>query len=232
MKHTARSAPKAARIPYSGERVRRVRRPFRKTRLFARLVVALFVLGCIWIGYVLWLTGSYRSPAALPKADAGIVLGAALWRDKPSPGLRERLDHALRLYRQGAFPTFIVSGGLDYNGSTLTEAEGMRDYLVAAGVPASRILLEERARSTYENLLFSHAIMKQRGLRDAIVITHTYHAPRSLQVARYVGIPGAVVSAVESDVLNMPYNRWREVLAFTKWKLDEHLLRLGIRPAQ
>src|SRR5687767_12763688 len=33
------------------------------------------------------------------QADVGIVLGAALWEDKPSPGLRERLDHSLELFR-------------------------------------------------------------------------------------------------------------------------------------
>src|SRR4051812_38157522 len=69
-------------------------------------------------------------PGTPISADVGIVLGARLWNDKPSPGLRERLDHALGLYRQGTFSHFIVTGGLDSDGATITEAEGMRDYLV------------------------------------------------------------------------------------------------------
>jgi uncharacterized SAM-binding protein YcdF (DUF218 family) len=208
---------------------RKKQKRFRKLRLAARIIIYLCLLAVIWCGYALWLINSYEDPPGETKAEAGIVLGAALWNDKPSPGLQERLDHALRLYADGRIARFIVTGGLDYNGSTLTEAEGMRNYLTAHGVPEEMILLEQKARSTYENLLFSQAIMQTESITDVIIITHDYHAARAKEVAAYVGIDHAVMSAAHSKVLNISYNQSREVLAFTKWKLDAVLLRFGLR---
>jgi len=150
-------------------------------------------------------------------ADVGIVLGARLWNDQPSPGLRERLDLALDLYRQGAFANVIVTGGLDAHGATITEAEGMRNYLVANGVPESAILLDTESRSTYENLIFAQDIMDANDWTSAVIVTHNYHGSRAADIAKKVGLSPVQVSVTDSDVLNVPYHQAREVLAYTKW---------------
>jgi uncharacterized SAM-binding protein YcdF (DUF218 family) len=137
-----------------------------------------FVLILIWCGSLYyWITSftGISGNAEAVRADAGIVLGASLWNDKPSPALRERLDHALALYRAGVFPRIIVSGGLDAGGAKLTEAEGMRNYLQEQGVPAPSIEMDTKSHSTYENLLFSRNIMKARGWHTAVIVTHRYH---------------------------------------------------------
>ncbi|MCK9907436.1 YdcF family protein, partial [Frankia sp. Cpl3] len=60
--------------------------------------------------------------AAVPrKADVAIVLGAAVWDGGPSPGLKERLNEALLLYKQQYVPYLIVSGGLG-DGKEVDEA--------------------------------------------------------------------------------------------------------------
>lgn len=161
------------------------------------------------------------------KADVGIVLGAALWDGEPSPALRERLDHALELYREGWFDAFILTGGYDYVGAKLTEAEGMRNYLVERGVPEEDILLENAARSTYENLVFSQNIMASRGWSKAVIITHTYHGARALDIARFLGYEDPVVSVTDSKVMNMAWHMARETLAYTKWQADKLLIRIG-----
>ena len=51
---------------------------------------------------------------------------------------------AYNLYKPGKVNIFYLSGGLDHNGSTLTEAEGMRNYLVEKGIPKERLVLENR----------------------------------------------------------------------------------------
>jgi len=150
-------------------------------------------------------------------SDVGIVLGARLWNDQPSPGLRERLDLALDLYRQGIFANVIVTGGLDAHGATITEAEGMRNYLVAHGVPESAILLDTESRSTYENLIFAQDIMDANDWTSAVVVTHNYHGSRAADIAKKVGLSPVQVSVTDSDVLNVPYHQAREVLAYTKW---------------
>ncbi|RIE04900.1 YdcF family protein [Cohnella faecalis] len=161
------------------------------------------------------------------QADVGIVLGATLWNDKPSPGLQERLDHALTLYRQGAFKQFIVTGGLDDNGATLTEAAGMRNYLVLQGVPEADIALDTESRSTYENLLFAKAIMDKRQWKSAVIVTHRYHGSRAGSIAKQLGYSPVQVSVTDSKVLKLSYHKTREVLAYTKWLLDKARMSFG-----
>ncbi|XID94419.1 YdcF family protein [Paenibacillaceae bacterium WGS1546] len=160
----------------------------------------------------------------LAPADVGIVLGARLWNDEPSPGLRERLDLALKLYREGLYDSFIVTGGLDAGGATITEAEGMRNYLVAQGVPEASIAMDTLSTSTYENLIFAQDLMEQNDWHTAIVVTHSYHGSRAANIAKKVGLEPVQVAVTESRVLNVPYHESREVLAYTKWLVTKAFL--------
>ncbi|NQX64716.1 YdcF family protein [Paenibacillus alba] len=197
------------------------------TTLF-RLCVIGFLLAVAWIVYVQWKVQVAPDQPLPEQVDVGIVLGASLRQDIPSPGLQERLDLAIQLYKQGKFKQLIVSGGLDHNGSKLTEAEGMRDYLVQKGLPAKSILIEPRATSTYENLLYSKQIMDQKGLVSSIIMTHSYHGSRSLDIAETVGLKQPLVSSTKSEVLFMPYHEARETMAYTKWIWTKLLLKAGI----
>jgi uncharacterized SAM-binding protein YcdF (DUF218 family) len=200
----------------------------RGLRIMYRGFLLLIFLSIIWVVYIQWQV--QRSPhSPIPaSADTGIVLGASLRNDIPSPGLQERLDLALKLYREGKFKHIIVSGGLDHNGSKLTEAEGMRLYLIKQGIPDSAINLEPEATSTYQNLLYSKRIMDKSGWKSAIIITHDFHGARSLDIAHTVGIKQPAIATTGSQVLFMPYHEARETLAYSKWQIDKLLLQLGI----
>ncbi|MBD2869838.1 YdcF family protein [Paenibacillus sp. IB182493] len=214
----------------------RPRKRAKKTRswlLLFRLAAWLVVAGVFWCGYLLWLINGFPSDKPVAKAEAGIVLGAALWNDVPSPALKERLDYAAELVQGGIVDKLILTGGLDANGATITEAEGMREYLTKAkGISADKLLLENKATSTYENLLFSKAVADASGLESLVVITHDYHAARAKEVAKRLDYGQFQVAATKSKVLNPVLNETREVLAFTKWKLDSLLLALGIGPSE
>ncbi|UKS28976.1 YdcF family protein [Paenibacillus sp. HWE-109] len=216
----APKSKKTGKLPKS-----KLRRTF--TNLF-RLIVIVFLLGVAWIAYVQWKVQVAPNQPLPDQVDVGIVLGASLRMDIPSPGLQERLDLAVNLYKQGKFKQLIVSGGLDHNGSKLTEAEGMRDYLVKQGLPAKSILLEPKATSTYENLLFSKQIMDKQGLVSSIIVTHQFHGSRSLDIAETIGLKQPIVSSTKSEVLFMPYHEARETLAYTKWFLTKMRLKAGV----
>ena len=190
------------------------------------MIVILILSGIAWIGYVQWKIDSVIRYESRASFDVGIVLGAALWNDRPSPALRERLDHAARLYREGRIKHLIVSGGLDGNGSTITEAEGMKNDLTGRGIPEDAVFMETEASNTYENILFSYRIMKEQNWESAVIITHQYHGARALDIARFVGLKEPGVSTIPSQVLFMPYHRLRETLAYTKWVMDKMLISL------
>ncbi|MFC5648414.1 YdcF family protein [Paenibacillus solisilvae] len=208
---------------------KRSRKRFRPVVLLLRIAAWTAAVGVFWCAYLLWVINSYEVPKPIPKADAAIVLGASLWSDEPSPGLRERLEYAFNLYKHGNVQHLILTGGLDHNGSTLTEAEGMRNYLVEKGIPKERLVLENDARSTYENLLFSKPIAKKNGWDKLIIVTNDYHSPRSAEIADYLGYTNTAVLGFKSQVLSTARNQSREVLAFTKWKMDSLLLRIGLQ---
>ncbi|MFF2014969.1 YdcF family protein [Paenibacillus sp. NPDC058177] len=200
------------------------RRRFRFKGPFLIGLAILIVLGLLWSGFALWNINRAKSTVPMHKADVGIVLGMSMWGDEPSPGLKERLDYGLKLYHNGMFPRFIVSGGLDRPEYKYTEAEGMRNYLVGAGVPEGDILIENAATSTYENLLFSREIMKKEGFTTSIIITHTYHGSRAMEIADALGYDKPELGLTESRVMSMPWNKSREVLAYTKWKIQQLFL--------
>lgn len=151
-------------------------------------------------------------------------MGAALWNDRPSPALKERLDVAIVLYDEGHCSYIIATGGLDNNGATVPESEGMVRYLVEKGVPLTETRSESEARSTYENLLFSQQIMEQEGWNTAIIVTHSYHGARALDIAQFLEYEQPHIQGMDSQVMYMPYHKARETLAYTKWTLDKWLL--------
>ncbi len=198
-------------------------------RRIIKLMIVCFIAGLLWTGYVQWEIYSVQEQKIPINSDVGIVLGAALWGNVPSPALKERLNHAIKLYKENYFPKIIVSGGMDYNGSTLTEAEGMKKYLVEQGIPDKDIVEENLARNTYENLEFSHRLMETNGWTKGVVITHTYHGARALDMAKFIGFDDPKVSTMSSEVMWMPWHNGRETLAYTKWIIDKLLLVTKIK---
>lgn len=150
------------------------------------------------------------------KRRVGIVLGAALWNNQPSPALAERLDQAIDLYKKGQIDYLILSGGL--GNDQITEAQGMKNYLTQRGLPSNRLILEDQSSNTKENLLHSEQIIRKNKWGEVYLITHDYHMHRALAYAKRAGIQAAP-APVHSSVLWMPYHKTRECLALIKLKM-------------
>jgi len=111
------------------------------------------------------------------KADALVVLGAAAKTDgTPSAALKNRLDHAMQLYEAGLAPKIIMSGGIETNG--VNEAEAMRNYVVARGVPASSVLVDQGGSDTDHTVADTIPMLSRLGAQTILVDSHYYHLPR------------------------------------------------------
>lgn len=115
----------------------------------------------------------------LRKADCLIAMG--------SHDLRVG-EYAARLFLEGWAPLLVCSGGL----GRLTrgiwqepEARLFAHTALKAGVPQEYILTEEQSTNTSENLLFSHALLEERGLavHSAILVHKPYMERRALATA-------------------------------------------------
>ncbi|WP_223691647.1 YdcF family protein [Leifsonia poae] len=70
---------------------------------------------------------------------------------------------------------FVFSGAATRGGRS--EAAVMAQYAVELGVPRERIVLEERARSTWENILFSIPLLESAP--SITIASNTFHALRA-----------------------------------------------------
>jgi uncharacterized SAM-binding protein YcdF (DUF218 family) len=92
-----------------------------------------------------------------------------------------RVETAARLWREGLFRWSIVSGGVT-PGSEQSECMIIKAAMVAAGIPADRILEEHRAMNTGENVIFSlpiiDAALGLHNIRSVICLGNTWTARR------------------------------------------------------
>lgn len=141
-----------------------------------------------WFAGVAGLIVLEEPRSAARQADVAIVLGAALGAGgKPSPVFEGRLEHAAMLYRKGSVRRLLFTGGRG-KGMQRSEAGAARDWAVLRGVPASAILIEERSRTTWQNLDEAREVMARARLRTALIVSDPLHLPRALRMARDLGI--------------------------------------------
>jgi len=122
------------------------------------------------------------------REDAVIVLGASIHGETPSSALKNRLDRAVEYYENNPDAVIVVSGGRGPQ-EDITEALAMERYLIERGVPAERILKEERATSTRENFAYSKELLDSyfEGEYSVAFVTDDYHIYRAVQYANMEG---------------------------------------------
>lgn len=125
----------------------------------------------------------YDDAAPDQRADAAIVLGAAVWGERLSPVFRERVNHAIELYRTGRVRKIIFTGGRG-NENEETEAAAARRFALAAGVPADAILVEEESTSTYENLAFAKPLADAHQIKTVLLVSDPLHLKRAVEIAK------------------------------------------------
>lgn len=153
-----------------------------------------------------------------PETPVGLVLGAQVYpTGRPSRFLRARLELGVRLYRRSVVRALLLSG--DANAPEYDEPAAMRAYLVARGVPASKILLDEAGYDTYDSCYRAQDVF---GLTRVLVLTQSYHLPRAVGTARLLGLGADGVGDDSVSDAGLPWVRGavRDQVACVKTVLD------------
>lgn len=118
-----------------------------------------------------------------------VVLGCQVFPDgHPSLMLRGRIQAAYRYLTDHPEAVCIASGGQS-GSEPVSEAQCIRDTLVSMGIAPERILLEDRSRSTEENLAFSARLIAERGLPTAVAVaSDNFHQLRAAIWAQRSGL--------------------------------------------
>lgn len=192
----------------------------RKKQLFIKLAKIILCMFLIWLVSFAILSANIIGAAITQKdkkADAVFVLGAGLKGEKPTLVLLERLDYAFSYLSDNPDAIAIVSGGQG-PGESITEAEAMQRYLVNNGIPADRIIKEEKATSTYENMIYSKRLYQniyQKKLNSIMVITSDFHMMRSKMLAKRADLTAYGISSATPWYI-YPNVFLREYFAFIK----------------
>jgi len=146
--------------------------------------VGLLLAGVIGLAIDIAVFGGRSDPAP---ADAAIVLGAAVDDGVPSPVFSERLRHAAGLFESGRLKWIVVTGGVG-EGDSLAEAEAGRDWLIDAGIPADRLLIETKSRTTKQNLVFAQPLLAEHDIHRVVIVSDPLHMRRAMRMASDLGL--------------------------------------------
>ncbi|PCS08664.1 hypothetical protein RU86_GL001048 [Lactococcus piscium] len=147
----------------------------------------LFLPFMIW-NFVVFLVSSliYAKQAPLQSKNKQyfVVLGAGLVNgDQVGKLLAARIEKAVRLAQAETIIIFSGGQGADEKQS---EASAMRAYAVSElHFPEHRTLLEDKSRTTYENLVFSSALIQENPFS---FFTSDYHVLRAAIFAKSLGL--------------------------------------------
>ena len=158
-----------------------------------RLLAAIGLITVLAIAtpIVSWWARAYSGPIERPRGDVLILLSAASDdRGGISYSSYWRAREAIFAWQTGGFKKIVISGG---------GGPGIRNFLLAEGVPSDVIVAEWRSTSTRENgIETARLIQGIPGKR--VLLTSDFHMYRALRVFRKLGIE--VTPMAVPDVLH------------------------------
>ena len=165
---------------------------------------------------------------------AFVVLGYKLECGEMAPELGKRCEAAAAAARSFPNALLVCSGGAtgSKNPNNHTEAGMMKDYLVnKCGIDATRIIIDESARSTVENAVNTFAMMRAHGVTSYTIVTSAYHqrwgqVDYNCMAAFYRLAYGYEVELLENYSCDIDYNE--QYANDARWALYHLAVMLGL----
>jgi uncharacterized SAM-binding protein YcdF (DUF218 family) len=180
-----------------------------------RVLLVLLVLLLAYFAVTTTLVARWMGKDERPRVDAIVVLGAAQYDGRPSAIYEARLEHAVDLWRDQVAPVLVFTGGKE-PGDRFTEGGSGARWATERGVPERAVLIEERSRTTYQNLAGAKRALERRdpgGRPRIVVVSDPFHMFRAVKQAADLGM-----DAYPSPTRTSP-------LSASRLKLTELVLR-------
>lgn len=161
------------------------RRLKKHPKILRWLIIVYITTFCL---FQLFLLKDHSTYDVATDYDYIIVLGSGLKNDRIQPTLEYRLNKALEVLAVEECPV-ILSGGLGSE-KQRNEAEAMAAYLTGKGISPNRILQDNRATSTWENLINSQELMagEEEIPKKVLIVSSNFHLPRARLLAGRLGM--------------------------------------------
>ena len=181
-------------------------------------IIAIILITIIVLGINLYVRISTNKQiikendyTALSAVDCIIILGAGIWKDKPSPMLEDRLLEGIKLYQNSVSDKIIMSG--DHGRREYDEVNIMKNYAIEKGIPSENIFMDHAGFSTYESIYRAKDIFEAK---KVVIVTQEYHLYRALYIANQLGLEAYGVGADPRQYVGAAYRELREILARDK----------------
>ncbi len=179
-----------------------------------------------WVCYQ--LSSGYRQPSWRNQHvyETAIVMGGFGKMNAHTGSLvstgktSDRLWEAVRLYRLGKVKKILITGDSSIDEKVTPHArELFLTYMAQQGVSPIDFILENQARNSYENAVYSIQLLKERGQtdRDCLLITSSSHIKRSLECFASQGwhpdwFPAGVPDAPSNITHRSFYPQWETAI--------------------
>ena len=199
-----------------------------KLRFLLHSCLVLCLLGILALVCSYWVVRRsaagriYGNAKQAPLNDVGLVLGTSKFTRGRfhNPHFDGRMTAAALLYRSGRVRHLLLSGD---NGSRgYDEPADMKTALLALGVPAEAMTLDDAGFRTLDSVVRARQVFGQQRLT---IVTDRFHAYRAVFLARNRGIDAVAFPSAEVDLRSSFKSRVRESLADVKACLDLWVLR-------
>ena len=183
--------------------------------IFAAILVCASIVGIL----VIWMIHSSVIKSAqgrlftlddeIQHHEGALVLGARVYKNGVlSYVLKDRVDTAISLYKSGVVKKLLMSG--DNRHEHYNEVTAMRNYAIAQGVPSDDVVRDFAGFRTYDSIYRARELWD---LNDMIIVSQPFHLPRSLYIAKKLGVDAVGVSARDVNYRGMNGTKRREIAA-------------------
>jgi len=194
-------------------------------RLLVASVVLLAVCGITPLGKLLLYPLDSRFPPWDPARgapDGIIILGGPIDPDVSDAhhtavtrsGTDRLIAGAALAYRYPNAKIVFSGGSANLISHENKEADYAEEILVSLGIPKSRLIMERQSRNTYENAVFSKALVTPKEGERWLLVTSAYHMPRSVGLFRKAGF------AVEPYPVDWRVGDLTDLITFNNFALD------------
>ncbi len=148
------------------------------------------------------------------------MLGAGVLKSgEPSPPLRRRILAAIDVHTSLDDCLLVCCGGVGRFGPS--EASVMERFALDAGIPADRIVLEDRSTTTRENIRNALALLGDADIGELHILSDATHVPRVRLYAALSGVRARFhsvpLSAVDDRQARRVFVRIYETAALAKY---------------
>jgi len=162
---------------------------FREIGYFRPFLISILIfvsgLSIIFLNILNYTDKSEKYFDQKQKADAGVILGAAVWGgNRPSPVLKERINKGYDIYHKNIAEKLVLTGGGSPN--ELTEGEVSKNLLLRYGVEPENLILENHSSSTVEQIHFVRdSLYKKSNWHTILLVSDLYHLPRAEEISKF-----------------------------------------------